>query len=182
LGDYSPPAAAGGGALVLIASSVLAADAASIDFTNIPATYNHLRLVIVARATGATEDDFFIVRLNNDGAANYDRILSVSENNAMAIATANATAAPFGAYVPAASATAGVAGYAEVTIPLYAGTTWQKVIHTVGGYVDTAAANNRSGFATANWRSTVAVNRVTLLPSAGPNFKAGSAAYLYGLT
>ena len=57
----------------LIETIEVAIAAANIDFTAIPATYNHLRLVMAGRGTNAATNEAAYLTFNADGGANYDR-------------------------------------------------------------------------------------------------------------
>src|SRR5688572_16051774 len=61
-----------GGALTLIARSVLAADAASFDFTSIPDTHEDLIVMLLGRGTAAAATIAVGLRGNNDSGGNYD--------------------------------------------------------------------------------------------------------------
>jgi hypothetical protein len=82
--------------------------------------------------------------------------------------------------IPGANATAGVAGLLDVTIPNYAGTTFQKVGLWRSGYMDgaTAAADSLTNAVMVAWRNTAAITSITVIPVAG-NLVAGTTAYLY---
>jgi hypothetical protein len=182
-------AAGGGGAVVLIASVVLAAPAASIGFSAIAATYNHLRLVIssLRSSEAGSETDGFLVTLNGLTSAIYDESgMLVVGNVAPALYQARAQANWSGAgnfAIPAASATATVFGSYIFDLPGYANSN-EKTMLMTGGYDD--AAGTFSNFAIfqgqGKLRSTAAINAISLVPANGPNFIAGSAAYLYGIT
>lgn len=164
----------------IISESVLAGGEASVDITSIPATYRHLRLVVIGRGDTAALATNLLLRYNNDSAANYDWVLSSYQGASGSGSTQAAaqTAARVGTLL-AASATAGDPTLADVFIPAYAGTTFRKVSSTVqnlGNGTNTMGADQLS----AKWNSTAAINRITLLPAAG-NFAAGTTVTLYGI-
>lgn len=165
---------------VRIADSTLSGDAATIDFTSIPAHYAHLMLVCYLRSDTAAATTAAHVRYNNDTGGNYD--YQVLQGNA-ATASASEAFAQGQAYVGAIAANTADAN-------LFAG-----IIVEISHYAN--SANNKasssqwavkSGTATTNlfvganaqfWRSNSAINRVTFVTTG--NFRAGSRITLFGL-
>jgi hypothetical protein len=165
------------GALVRIEQVVVTGSvAATIDFSNIAQTYEDLILHLLARGDTAAAAVEVRARFNNDSAANYDHAAWGMGGNGTATA---ATGGRFGA-IPAASATAGKAGVCELIVPGYARTVFE---HQAMGH---DRYNTSDAFGTVDetqmaWRSTAAINRITIYPFAG-NFEIGTVATLYGLT
>lgn len=162
-----------------VADSTLVGSAASIDFTGIPTTYAHLMIVVYARGDTAASSTNLLARLNNDSAANYDNQFLSSQ---AAVSTASeslaATALTCGA-IPAATAGANLFGQAEILVAHYAGAANNKSTRTVWGMkIGTASTNLNVGDNTGFWRSSAAINRVTLFPAAG-NFVAGTRVSIY---
>jgi uncharacterized protein YukE len=176
---FTPGGWRAGGGAALIADTVLAADAASIDFANIPQTFRHLQLLVQARGDTAAAAAGLQTQFNGDTAANYD---DQYVQSAAAVATAARAAAQTSMRAGVISANTSVANAASanrIDLPNYAGTTFFK--HVLGQSGDSAGAglpvleNNAS-----YWRSTAAIVSIKLFPSAG-NFRAGSRATLLGL-
>lgn len=172
------------GAMTRIAQSVLGVAAASIDFSGIPATYETLVLELMGRGDTAATFVLPQLRFNNDSGANYDDHSHYAVGGGASPASSSnvgATSAAIGG-LTAASATANKPGYATIRIPNYAKTVFQKVAHAS---VDRFESNVAGGLVTqqtaALWRSTAAINRITLSASAG-NFIAGTVATLYGIS
>lgn len=169
------------------ASQTLATAAANITFSAIPQTFGVLRIVAVGASSSATETDRWQVRVSGDTGNNYD-IQLTSGNN---VTTASAPRNAFGGWtvssanppgdMPGASATAGTAGFLEIQIPAYAGTTFQKVGSWRTGYTDaaTAAADQISNNAVIGWRNTAAITSVVLAASTASTLAAGTTAYLF---
>lgn len=141
-----------------IASSLLGADAASVVFSSIPATYSGLLIVGLCRQTKAVAAAGFNIRVNNDNGTNY---------------TAGSSFIPAG-NVPGASATAGRSGSVVIWIPGYAQTTFHKTVIWQVAY-DNIISNGAYG-----WNSTAAINEVDLIADTN-NFLTGSLFELYGL-
>lgn len=170
-----------GGATTLLASSVLAAPAASFDFTSISGAYSALLLEMLLRgATGAGTFERVGVRFNNDSTANHYGWAfsgSSSASNAMtdtwiqlADAAGNgATAGAFGAYTS--------------HIPFYAGASNSKIIHGTS-FTDRLATGIFGNSGGGLWTGTAAITRITILPATnvGGNWATGSAVSIYGLS
>lgn len=150
----------------------------------IPGSYNHLRVIGIARSSQVAQFDNWSIQFNGDSGGNYDEEYVIGIN---VTASANLAGADdfFGVLsdIPGASATAGVAGSFIMDIPLYAGTHWQKKVSILYNGTDTAkAAADSNVMATSGcWRSAAAINEIDIGLATGPNFKAGSAFYLYGI-
>ena len=181
--DHIHPLASGG--LTLIASKVNAAPATTITFSSIPQTFSVLRLLAFGASAYAIESDRWYLTVGP--TTGYD-LQEVAGSSSSAVAAAksnqggwNVNNSPTGD-IPGASATAGVAGILDVTIPGYALTTFQKVGTWRSGYSDalTAAGDQQIHDAVISVRSTAAITSMQIsLVSAG-NLITGSAAYLYG--
>ena len=169
------------GGMKLIEETLLGAPAANFDFTAIPAIYAHLKLVITGRGSNAAANIGVYMTFNADGGANYDwERLNV--NAAVPVATEffGQTSCSIGNFA-AATAAAGLAGSSEVMFPDYAGTTFNKTYIANGLYkVGTAGTNVHIFNNYGHWRSSVAINQITITPNAG-NFITGSIASLYGI-
>ena len=171
-------AAASSGAVSVIARTVLGADVASVDFSNIPATYESLMVTFVARATSGSTWVRLLMRCNNDSAANYESALyyqaSGSENS-------TAQTAARVAVIPDASATAGWAASGQVDIAGYARTVFKKsVMSDYGAQYAVGTGHQLAGIGQSVWVSSSAINQLTFLSSSG-NLLAGSVFTLYGI-
>jgi hypothetical protein len=173
----------GGGAWTLISTQTLNASAASIDIQNIPGTFNHLFLVIIARGDGAVLEANILIRFNSDAGGNYDAE-DVFSNNAIAGgAGVNAgTAARVGNAISALGTSPGF-GQAQTMFPFYSQTTALKGWITQSGRMSTVGDASRYTIDQwqGQWRSSAAINRLTLTLSTG-NYVAGTAYTLHGIT
>jgi hypothetical protein len=166
---------AGGSAL--ISDSTLGADAANIDFTSIAQTYKHLRLVIHARSAVAAQKDNLVVRFNNDSTATHYVSAAIGMYGSIA-AEGGYNDKLIIAYVPGASAAAGLSAAVDTLIPDYTGTTlWQEVTGNSSGVADSAMVVVGGG----SFKQLAAISRITIF-AVGGNLLAGSRASLYGLS
>jgi hypothetical protein len=169
--------------VAVISHQLLGSPAASIAFSSIPATYRQLLLVLMGRLDGAVVDAGVTVTFNSDTANNYDwtEMYWYTGVGGGAVGGTNAGVASLTiGNLPGASAPSGAAGMIDLSIPSYYGTTFHKVA--------TARAGDRWGTSSqtvaqffGSWRSTAAINALTLTSSSG-NFIAGTEATLYGIT
>lgn len=162
-----------------VADQTLGSAAASIDFTGLPTSYAHLRILVECRGDTALANTAILLRFNGDTAANYDtEVLQASASSPTASESFAATSIVAG-QMPAATAGASLAGTAAIDVINYSGTTFHKSVLMVGGYkIGTATGNVIAYRIQGFWRSTAAINRVTILPGAG-NLVAGSRATIY---
>lgn len=167
----------GSGALTLITKQVLVAAAATIDFSGIPQTFNHLLLKVMGATTRASNADICALQINGDAGANYEWD---GWSVAAAVAPANDQQAgqTFVRTQFAGGLNGAFPGVAEFEIPAYTLTAFDKAIHMKGGMANGANSSLSAGVGT--WHNTVAVNRLTLSNQA--QFAIGTAAFLYGVT
>lgn len=172
----------GGGSLSRIDVQALGADAGSVTFSSIPASYEHLMIVWTARGTDGGNPNINM-QFNGDTGANYDRELVIgvgaTVTSAPDIAQASITIA--GA-MPGSGAAAGAAASGRITIMSYARTTFHKsAVCDFSDLRGTVSSDALAGLTGGRWRNTAAITSVNLFPSAS-NFLAGSVFSLYGLT
>lgn len=166
--------------MVPLARSVAGVGGAStLDFTGIEADYENLRLSIQGRGDNASTDIDVLIRFNNDSAANYRR-QNLSTGSSSAAGQADAQTSGAVGRLAGATATAGAAGAITVDILGYARTVFNKLALARSFVTFGTGANTRSRTDDTEWKSTAAITRVTLIPSAG-NFAQGTTAVLYGV-
>ncbi len=176
----APPAGSPG--LTLIAENLLGGDAADVTFAAIPGTYRHLLVVIYARSTVVAVSDYLYMQFNGDTGNNYDRM------NTLWIGAATSIQGEFsqpqgriGEAPGTLSVRATQMGCIQVTIPLYAGTTFDKNAICAGGAQSGNVGNTVStGHNAFGWRNTAALTSIRIFPTSN-NFKAGSMFSLYGM-
>lgn len=173
----SPPEVA---SLTLISSTTLVADG-TFDVSGISGSYNDLLVVLIARSTVVANTDNPTVRFNNDSAANYNaqRLRAGNSTALTADSTSGATGGGIRAEIPAASATAGLFGYLELTIPGYASTAWTKQFFWQEAAAWLASAQF-AGLGGAIWNSTAAITRIQISSGVVGNLLAGSQLRIYG--
>ena len=172
-----------GGAWNLIETIELAAPAATIDFLNIPATYQHLKLEGSARTTRATAGIQVALRFNNDSGNNYYSLFGQIVHVAV-VATAELLASSRieAIVVPGALAPANSFGSFELTIPDYVDTNKHKMLHNIGAtFENTTTGNIKFKFGSGIWQSTTAINRITLYFTTADNFDTHTLVSLYGI-
>lgn len=166
--------------IIKLDETILGSAASEITFSGISQAYQHLEAHLFGRGDTAATTIDVSVRVNADAGSNYDsQYLRGSASTASAAESLGATSARVGT-IPAASATASVAGGITGTLFDYSRTAWQKAgvaqnAHKHG----TSSGNVRVEESAAFWRDTSAVTSVTFLPSAG-NFDTSTRAAIYG--
>lgn len=165
----------------LVAETTLATAAATIDLQNIPQTYRHLELVITSKAVSGGQTGCF-GRFNNDSDNTYDRLYDGGMDNGTDVG-AGGTALSSAEFGAVAGSSGGGWGLAKVLIGEYATTSRHKMYtgHSVTYYGTDAAGNFETHTDGGRWRSTAAVNRITVFTASGVNLAAGSSLSLYGV-
>lgn len=162
-----------------VADSTLGVAAASFDFTGLPTSYAHLVIELYARGDTAANNTLGLLRFNNDSAANYlwqrSSVTATTFTGVEGLAQSNITVG----LMPAASAAANFFGVTRIYVPNYANTANYKscVIANFIAWATTTGtmASEANG---GIWRVANAINRVTVLPTAG-SFAAGSRCSIY---
>ena len=160
----------------------IAGAVASFDFQNIPATFSKLVIDLYARGDKAATSADINIGFNNDGSAIYDSIRQHVRHSASLTTweTLEAGYVPI-AVMAAASAPASAFDQIRIEIANYANTNGHKTaISEYGIKLNTTTTNIILGSGRAWYRSTNAINRITLTPLAG-NFAQYSTARLYGV-
>lgn len=160
--------------------TVTGASTASITFSSIPATYQHLvvRGVVRSDRSGYTQTGN-LFRLNGDTGSNYNwqQMYSSSGGTPTYESYASETALRIGEQ-PAANAPTSNFGFTWVQINDYASVNKYKTYHAHGG-----SDRNGTGFFShclGNWRSLSAVNSITFTEGAA-NYIVGTTLSLYGI-
>ena len=173
--DFASGTAAG---RVLLDSDTLGAAAASITFSSIPATHNHLELIVMGRGQGTTETTLRMLgRFNGDTtAANYARQIRLPSATT-ASDYSQASDASIGYLTAAGASPASAAGLSRILIPGYALTAFHKVALTQS-YSGGINLLSETGM---RWANTSAITSIELRDADGGQFAAGTSAWLYGL-
>jgi len=163
-----------------VVDSTLGVASASIDFTGLPTTYAHLLIEAYLRGDTAAGNVTAGIRFNNDSGANYNT-QGLQANNTTVTGTGTLSGTSVFTQIAAASAPANAFSPLRIEIPHYAGSVNFKGLSGTSGWetTDTAAGQALNLF-TGIWKSTAAINRVTLIVGAG-NFAAGSRVTVYAM-
>jgi hypothetical protein len=168
--------------------TVLGGFAAFINLAGIPATYEHLRLVVGLRTSDPGVLADLLVRCNNDtAAANYASLSSSVQHSAVRTTAQTLEGGTTGGHLPntlaGGGATAGYQGVIYFDFYEYAQTgrprtcRWQGLLRT--GNTTGLIRLTKGWFM---WKNTAAaLNQIVLLPASGFNFVSGSGYALYGI-
>jgi hypothetical protein len=169
--------------LVPIADILLASPQVNIDIQNIPQNYASLLLYTVLRddsaGAGLTAAS---VRFNGDAGANYD-VQYLEGQGSTAGAGESYANTSLGLPLEATNGNpAGLFCEGEFSIPSYAGVVANKsMLGVTTSKIGVSSGNERTRTAGGHWRSSAAINRITITPGLGSNFVAGSRVTLYGM-
>lgn len=179
-------AAASSGAVSVIARTVLGSDAASVDFTSIPATYESLRVVYTAKGTGSSGTVWPVisVRFNGDTAANYGWQFHRAQGGSGGLNDRSTTAVTLinmGYALDSSSfVTAGFAADGVMDLPSYCRTTYAKKALGLWNARYSLSDTGQTGEWAGVWNNTAAITQLTFFLSEG-SFKTGSVFTLYGI-
>lgn len=153
-----------------IATTTLGSAAASVTFSSIPSTYTDLVLVLSGKYA-STSDSSPSLQFNSDTSANYSETgLNGNGSTASSFRESNVSAMVAGSMSADQSTTI-------FNIMNYSNTTTYKTVISRGNNT-TYRVRAYVGL----WRSTAAINSITLLANAsGINFDIGTTVSLYGI-
>lgn len=164
-----------------IYDTTLGASAASIDVTGIVGTYAHLMITIYARGDLVGTNTTILMRLNGDAGTNYDYQTLIGSAAATSAGEQFANGAVLVGVATGSTAGANLFNASEVFIPNYAGSTNNKQYVAINGLkTGTTTGTMFVEVFGGGWRSTAAINRITLFPGSG-NFVAGTRVTIHAL-
>ena len=151
---------------------------ASVSFTSIPATYTHLQVRGIVRATYNLSNTSMRLTFNSDTGTNYSSHDLTGVNSS--INAGNETSV---AYIPFARGaydglTSGIFTSFVVDILDYANTNKNKTTRTLTGY--TSNGEGQISFRSGLWRSTSAITSINMFSNVGDLMQYSSFA-LYGI-
>jgi len=179
-GNLTAPGDVDPGAMIPLASTTGNSTATYIEFTNIPANYEHLQIRFMVRNTwGINAREEIAMRFNSDTATNYS-YHGLEGDGSSASANGSATQTFMGMGVLGGdSNTSGIFSIGIIDILDYANTNKYKTARSITG-LDANGSGwlwMRSGL----WRSTDAINTIRLYSANGQNLKTYSHFALYGI-
>tara|TARA_R100001244_G_scaffold58606_1_gene49490 strand:+ start:639 stop:1160 length:522 start_codon:yes stop_codon:yes gene_type:complete len=165
----------------VIETVTLTGDVASVTFSGIPATFEHLQVRCATRAAGAAAGMAFFIEFNGSAGTAYS-------THGMA----GATSAIYGlrltgeAKISVFNGTHGTSVDASELAPLildvmdYKNTNKNTTVQLLYGSAVTLTANERVTFGSGLWDSTAAITSIKFTPSSG-DLVTGSTFTLYGI-
>jgi len=158
--------------------TVGAGGAASIEFTNIPATYTDLCVLLSARSNRAADSDPVNLEFNGSTTNDTSRYIE-GDGSSISSGTAGGSQTEI-ARIPAANATASTFGNALIYVPNYASSNIKS------SYGEAVTENNgTTAFAKIGvglWSDSAVITSVKLISQTGNNFVQYSSATLYGIS
>lgn len=164
-----------------IAENILVGATGTVTFSSIPTTFRHLQLWVAARGDAVAGFVEMRLRFNGDTGANYDaEMIAGNAGTAAAAESIAATSMQVGEFA-GSTAAAGSCGIYVINIPWYGSTVFHKMVSTSHGLtIGTATTAVHSKHWAGRWRSTAAINSVSVIALSG-NFIVGSSFALYGM-
>ena len=149
---------------------------ATITFSSIPATFQHLQLRVMCQINVGDAD--FGIRFNSDTGSNYSKhqIYTYGSGTPLATGTASTTSIPGGSSY---SNSSGVFGVAVIDILDYANTSKYKTARVLTG--TDANSSGFLSFRSGVWQNTNAISRIDLVQTSGSSFQQYSSFALYGI-
>ena len=166
-----------------ISTTYLEADAATVTFSGIPATYEHLQLRVSSHDTYDASYDILYARFNDDSGTNYS--YHRMEGSGSSTGAGGGTGKTYawlgkaeGSYGATLSTTYGVL---VVDILDYANTNKNTTTQALSMVVDPRPTNIVQ-FSSSLWDDTSAINKIVFYPIYSSAFVRGTTFSLYGIT
>lgn len=149
------------------------------NFTNIPQTFQDLRIVIFGRTTNSVADDFLALNFQSDYNSNYSATqLSGNGSSASSTRATNQTRI-FDFPLVGATSTSGIFSALTIDILNYRSSSFKTVI---GRWAYDKNGSGSTGLCAGLYRSTTAINEINCnVGSGNGNWASGSTVALYGV-
>jgi hypothetical protein len=157
---------------------------ATVTFSAIPATYSHLQIRFMAQTNRATVGrDGILVRLNSDTASNYS-YHELAGDGASATSSSSLTTYLLSNAISTGTTTGSNWGGGILDILDYANTNKYKTARCLSGTDCNGTVGGLGGaivLSSGNWRSTSAINAISITMNGGTLFSQYSSFALYGI-
>ena len=166
-------------------TTVGAGGAATVTFSSIPATYQHLQIRIAARNTGSFNSGVPVyMQFNSDTTTNYSyhRIQGYANLSEAATSGGDGVSQSF-IRIGYTTGSATASSYSAHIVDLldYANTNKNKTTRNLSGWeINDNSGYRAVGLDSGNWRSTSAITSITIYPGTD-NWAQHSSFALYGI-
>ena len=170
---------AGGDYESIATTTVGAGGAATITFSSIPSTYQHLQIRGIGRSNRSAANDEMILRYNSDNGANYATHRLYGDGSSTGSQGFTSQSYALIGDMPAASGLSNTFATTVVDVLDYANTNKNTTTRILAGRDE-----NGTGYLWFNsnlWLNTSAVSTITILPANGTGFVQYSQFALYGI-
>jgi hypothetical protein len=173
LAAQAPPAPAG--AYELISSTILTSNTASVTFSSIPATFKHLQVRYVARATSTGNATNIVTTINNNTGSNYAVHELIGDGSSVSSSGFSGLTAILRPSIPDDALTAGMFAAGVVDLLDYSSVSKNKTIRFFNG----VGARNVT-LVSGLFVNTAATTSITFATQEG-SLKTGTRFSLYGI-
>jgi hypothetical protein len=154
--------------------------ASNITFTNIPSTYAHLQVRLLARSTRTGNNtDYMNVTVNNDTGANYTYHYLQGDGSSAGAGAATSINQAYSSYIASADTGTSIFGANILDLLDYANTNKYKTFRFLGG-CDRNGVDGKVAVMSSAWMNTNAITSIKFAPSTG-SFSQYSQFALYGI-
>jgi hypothetical protein len=161
----------------LIEAKTLGTAVSSVTFSSIPGTYTDL---VVKYSGRQGSENAHNIRFNGDSGSNYTYLILGGDGvNNPTSGSGSAIANIISRGINPGNSTSSTFGNAEMYIPNYANTSYNKSV-SVDGVNETAGEEIYSSFVAGLWSSTSAITSIGIFARDG-NLAVDSTFYLYGI-
>lgn len=159
-----------------IATTTVSTAVNGITFSSIPSSYTDLVIVINAKITGTSEDQY--IRFNNDTSANYQTLVGIG-NAGSAPSVSYQTSET---YIRVGDSWNGNWGMMKIDINGYSGSGSKRTLISSIKH-NGADSNSKTTTSIGNWTGTSAINRIDFSQAGGTTgrYDVGSTITLYGI-
>lgn len=161
-----------------INSTTLTSATSTVTFSSIPSTYTDLILVANIRISGSGGEGV-VIRFNSDTSSNYSYTRLFASSSVVSDRGSNLTSTD-GGYFPGSDSSSNLFDPGIYHIMNYSNTTTNKTVISRWNNNQNPGTTH-VGLNVGLWRSTSAINSVSLIAGSSKNFVAGCSFALYGI-
>jgi len=165
-----------------IAHSALSLPAATVTWTGISGSYDHLLIKISARSAESDLEDWIQATFNNDTASNYSQTYIYAASST--VYSSRGTSAFLDYWnCPSNTSLADTFGSTEAWIPNYSNTANFKQVFATSVFENNSTTNSewKLKVGAGLWSATAAITEIDLVLGSGSDFMAYSTFDLYGI-
>lgn len=168
------------GGMIPLSTVAVTSSTATVSFTGIPQSYEHLQIRYLVRTNRSDVQDIIRFRFNGDSGSNYAWHQLRGTGDSVDVNSGTSTSSPWTAIVAGNNAGSNMFGTGITDILDYSNTNKNTTVRTLSG-VEVNTTDGRLGIWSNLWLNTNAITSIEIAPNFGTTISANSHFALYGI-